>query len=554
MHTELSNNLAEALDRARAITFPCTQFQKDPVGFVKTILGRKPWKGQVRMLEAVRDHKRVVAPTGQGTGKTKCVSWISLWRYACWNDGCVCLSNFTGDQLRTQDWREIQAEFAASGICLSCREAGVTQRPCPHSQCLDGKISESPRGGLWSEDRKRFIVGITGDEPTALGGYHGVHLMVICDEFSGLKQELYDAWRGNTSGSGNKFFGPGNPLGSSGPMFEAVMIERVQQAFSWFVVNLSTEDAAATGEDWAPDPAELKALELSDDRGKENPIYMIRVLGLYPTVDELSIYQTADIIRAQNNSHYSATLGTGKLIISLDPAREEGLGDQAVFGITRGKKVFEFLKGRGWSYDEYLEFLCDLYFKHRIADGEPAIFACDADGPGQSVIRRVEDYLHSTRLPESQKARLEVIPVYLGQKANENLKYDLIGDEAHAYLANWLRHGGAFPVDPKLEQEMSYSKWTPVRRKVNEREVEVLSATRKDGPNGYRKLIHRSPDTLDSLRIMAACSFHQGVLAVPDPVSPAAKQDAESLEDFRPVDESQAFDEYLRALGRGEFR
>lgn len=560
---DLALDLADAVDKVRDLTFPCTQYQQDPVGFIRRVCGGDPWEivaphwetgvstrmGQIVIAESVRDHKWTVVHTGHKIGKTRLIAWLCLWWYCSYPDGHVMLANFTGKQLEDQDWYEIKQAHRESGICLDCRRAGVDVRPCPHSQVIDGHTKETSQGGLTSADGARFVRGATAREATGVGGYSGAHLLVIIDEFSGMSQELYDGWISNTSSRGSRFLGVGNPIGQEGPMFDAVMVDRVRKNFN--VINISSEEAAKTGIEGLADAGHIARVRDQDERGVDSPFFMIRVRGLYPTKDEQSTYQMGDIIRAQEETLFKDTEAEGRLVISLDPARPEGAGDKFVFAATRGKKVFEFKKGRGWTEDDCLEIFLEMARRLRIAPNELVICAIDADGPGSTIVRRFADYQDSKRVPEHQKVRFDLVPVYFGQQSVKLFDYDLVKDEAHAHLALWLRHGGVFPVDHELEQEMQLTKWYPVRRYRNDRELEVMSATRKDGPTGYRKMIHRSPDTLDSLLVMAYASFMRDVLAAPETRSPEAKADEETACSAPVPDERQAFQNYMRALRAG---
>lgn len=551
-------SLLKELSKVRSITFPCVQFQGDPVGFVQTILGEDPWtvegeEDQITLLLAVRDHKRVVAPSARGVGKTKAVAWLSWWRYCCWYDGRVCLSNFTGNQLRSQDWAELDRCRQGSGICLACRKAGVVERPCQHSQVIDCNWSETPTKGVWSDDKQRFIIGITGKETEALGGYHGEHLLVICDEFSGLTYELFNAWRGNITGPECRFLGPGNPLdGPGSPMYDAVNDERIKAIWNWVVVCLSAEVACKTGLPYLPAANEIEALAQEDERGKENPIYMINAQGRYPTIDEQCIYQAAQIIKAQDWENYAATPAKGALVIAIDPSGESGMGDDAVIGAIRGLKVLEKMVGRGWSLEDYLDKVIDLIVKYRENQNEVAIVGIDADGVGSKVLTRLDNYLVTKRLRPHEKVNFELVPVYFGQDAPDCLKYDQVRDEAAAHLNRWLKRGGVFQADLKLQQEMQIAKWYPVRRKRHGREIEVLSATRKDGPNGFRTIIHRSPDRWDMLRVFAYAAFMRDALVVTDERTEAAKIDEEFYElADDAIDERQAFRNYMSRIRKG---
>ena len=528
-----SKRIIATLELVRSLSFPCERYQRDPVAFCREILGVEPHFKQIELLEAIRDGKRIVAPSGGGLGKTTCVGWVVWWWVCCFEDGAVTVSNFTGNQLFTQDWFEIKKAFNGSGICLECRKAGITQRPCQHSQIIDGQIKSR---GWESDDGLRRVILVTGDVQTALGGYHSAHLLVICDEFSGLEQEMYEAWRRNVTPAGCKFFGPGNPLRSYGPMYDAVEDEKIRKMYDWRVVRFDGEELCKLGLPYLPDANELKIQAMEDPiLGRENPSYMINVRGLYPKYDQLAIYKMEDILRAQNRENYAKTLAVGKLVITLDPARPEGHGDLGVFAVTRGQKCLRFEKGRGWSEDQCLQLLLDLIVEY--SDGtEIVLVGVDADGIGASIVRRFTDYLYSTAIPEHTKARFEVIPVHFGAMAPSLLNYELVRDEAHAKLRDWQLFGGVWPVDPHLQQEMHYSRWQNVYRdRGGVLKRLLLTSTKKEGvgKETYQHLLHRSPDTLDAMLLFAFVAYMYNALATAPEMSEAAQLDANSK--IRPI-------------------
>ena len=555
-----ASRVSEMLSNIRDVEWPSNAFLEDPVGFVRTYLGDDPWgddeHGQVAMLKAFVANQLTVVPSGRDGGKTRCVAWLCIGWFTT-PQGRVCLSNFTGAQLYTQDWAEILRCLSRSGICYDCRQAGVTKRPCPHSQVIPERPSEDPVKGLWSDDRERYIVGITGKETTSLGGYHGERLAVVCDEFSGLNYGQFNAWKGNFAAAGCKFIGPGNCLdGPGSPMHDAVQDKRIQNIYGWKVVHINVEDLLPYKFPWAPSEQMIRAQQLEDDRGRDNPLYMINVRGEYPTIQEDCIYSIQDVIRAQEPEIYAAVVPSGQLIISFDPAKSSQ-GDESVLAATRGLKVLEFVKWRGTgsrpasTFDDLaLEKIIDLYRAHS-GPAEQALLAIDADGVGANIIRRVYDYLDTARIPASEKIRVEVLPVYFGHEAVQKFDYQFIGDEAHVYLAKWLRNGGVFPVDRRLEQEMQYSRWFRQSVIRNDRQLYVARATRKIGTQSYQELIHRSPDTLDALRVMAVAAYMRDILPIPETVSQEAKQDIAAIPQPPMVDESQAFNAYLTQLRRG---
>jgi len=496
-----ARSLARELMAVRTLTFPCPQYQKDPVGFIHQVIGRDPWEGQQTISLSVVNHKFTVAVTGHKVGKTAVIAWLCWWWVSIWRDGRVAIMNFTGNQLKAQDWLEIQIAHRESGICLACRKAGVEERPCPHSQILEGTPSDSPLGGWTSDDGLRYIKGVTAKQPTAAGGYSGAHLMVVVDEFSGMSYALYQGWITGASAKSARFVGLGNPIGQEGPMWDAVNKPAVRRNFN--VITISSEDAAATGIDGLADTGYLAMMAAADDRGRESPTYMARCRGLYPTAEERAIYPMALVMTAQEVTYYQSVEATGTLIVSIDPAGTTGSGDEIACAVTRGLKVLEASTARGWGYCQYVDAAVALAKRHIEYDGEQVVLAIDGDGEGAKVLTEIYNYQNSNAIPAAEKVRFLVIPVFFGAAAQRSGEYDLAGDEAHALVANWLSLGGTFPADAKLEAEMQVSQWFAVSRPRFERRVEVASATRKDGPHGYRAKLHRSPDRLDALRIMA---------------------------------------------------
>ena len=548
---------AAQLDRIRAIEFPGTDYRNDPVGFAYYILGCILWDGQVEIAEDVRDNKDTTVSTGQKIGKTVLVAILCLWWYCVWSDGYAIITNATGKQLERQDWMWVKRLFRGSGICYDCKKVGVKTRPCPHSQVIDGILLESSSGGLRSEDDQRWIIGTTAKIPDDVGGYSGEHLLVVNDEASKLAQDIYEAWLGNTGADGAKMLLLGNPLGQTGP-FRAANTSSLEEKH-WKRRVISSIRAAQwnlQAKDKIPGLMSMDRIERirdSDELGDKSPAFMVRILGEYPTIDESCIYPIDMVIEAQDEERYKDTEAEGKTVISIDPAGEELSGDAVVFCVRRGLKVLEFKSFKGLRLDDYLYIAIDLAKKWRLDPNEQILLAIDADGIGSRVVVRFQNYMDSRRTAEHEKIRFDVHPVYFGHQAVDWEVYDLTGDEAYAYVSRWLKRGGVFPENGKLQQEMQHARWWPVRKTRYDNEGERLSGTRKDGVNGWRKLIGRSPDHLDSLKVGMLAEERLGY-APEEERSPEQKQDEESAEGEEiQVSEVDAFRNTIAQLRRGNF-
>jgi hypothetical protein len=555
-----AKSLATALRGIRALTFPCIEYKNDPVGYVSTVLGEDPWHvegedSQLTMLLSVRDNRITIVPAGRGLGKTTAVAWLANW----WRDtrerGRVFITNFTGNQLRAQDWAEILRCVYRSGICWDCRQAGVKERPCPHSQCISTEdLSEIPTKGIWSEDKERFILGVTANDAQAIGGYHGEEILVICDEFSGTKQEMFDIWDRSITGPDSRFLGPGNCLdGPGSPMHDMVTDERVKKLYNANIVQLDGEVAARAGKSYLPTAKQNGILAEKDPRGRESPEYLISVRGQYSPFDADVIFAPGEIIKASDPALYKDRKPEGRLVLGIDPTGETtARHDLGVIAVMRGLVVIEWRCSYKWTFDDYLHEILDAWKMLRETEYEWPIVGVDADGVGQRLMVRLQNYLESTRIAEHLKCKFQLYPVYFGHQAVNWREYELTGDEGRELVARWLRAGGVFPHNVRLIRAMQHSRWHRVRKMREGQMLDALrSATRKENtPDAYRRVLGYSPDELDALTIglMAAEKAELGI--VPETRS----ADELSDEEMQPVvipDDKNALRNYLRAIKSG---
>lgn len=495
--------LLETLTKVRHLVFPCEDFRDDPVRFCREVLGFEPWSRQREILEAIRDQKYVAIRSGQKTGKSRIVGAAAIWWYCVWDDASVLFSNSTGKQLEGINWKEIKHLVNDAGRCAKClADDPKGPKPCQHSQVIDGELLKSARGGLHSG--KRSILGVQAKDAEGIQGFSGAHLLIIVDEASSLSAELYQAFFGNTAAAAAKMVMVSNPTRQSGPFYDAFHRNKSK----WYQIQISSLEAAHEG---VPGLASLQyCLDVlaSDERGEKAPFYQVRVLGEFPSKDSAAVYPLEDILTAQER--WETTELDGRLVIAIDPAGESGSGDEIGVVFGRGDKIQGLETGRGWNLERYRSEVMWI-IEANPGDGKPLV-ALDADGVGYEVYRTL-------RVLREENHAFDLVPIYFGHDARDWRNYATTGDEAHVALARWLRGGGAISQSwSKLEDELRFIQWVPVRKKRFNREIEVFSATRK---NDVRKELHRSPDSLDACRIWA---YAQTKRHVADPTPDAPKE------------------------------
>jgi hypothetical protein len=335
----LMHDAATRLRLTRLLVFPTTQFRDDPVGFARCVLGVDLWPGQIEILEAIRDHKRVTVRSGNKCGKTTALAIAALWYFATRTRAEVQLGNATIEQLGGQLWKEIRRLYYASGICLNCRREGFTQRPCPHSQILDGKMHNSchgESGGLRAADGRCIYGRIAVDAGGLLGFSGGDGFMIIADEASELDDKSFKALEFNASAATAKFIMNGNPFYRDSPFYETFYGEI---ASYWHPVHLSGEDACKYADQFdgliSPEQVEMAA-KLDPIRGRESDDYRIRVRGDFPDYDAELALTEQDI--SYCHARWASMGDEGPLTIAVDPGGEKAGSDPYGFSARRGAK------------------------------------------------------------------------------------------------------------------------------------------------------------------------------------------------------------------------
>ena len=171
-------------------------YSPDPVGFVRDVLGLDPWRKQVEILEAVRDHSRVTVRACHGVGKTFIAAGTGLWWLLAFPNAVVVTTAPTGRQVKELLWREIRRMHRKS------------------RQVLPGDVRET--SVKVSDDV--YALGFSTDESDRFQGFHSRHLLIIVDEASGLPESIYESIDGCLTTIGSHLLLIGNPLRIGDPV------------------------------------------------------------------------------------------------------------------------------------------------------------------------------------------------------------------------------------------------------------------------------------------------------------------------------------------------
>lgn len=566
------------------ILWPNPKYRYDPVGFARDILGVDPWSGQIKILEGVRDHKRVAVRSGHKVSKSHSAAILALWFVCCWPDARVVMSSTTARQVDAILWLEVSKLIARGGRCLECKaeyqgllDSGVHQldaderlpKPCPHSSMIlqhGDEFGRMAKTGLKTADF-RSITGFTAKQAEGVAGISGKNLLYIVDESSGVPDAIFEAIEGNRAG-GARIVLFSNPTKTDGEFYEA--FHKKKELYHCIQISSEETPNVIEGRVVIPGLAEREWVEEKKiEWGENSPQYKVRVKGEFPYGEDGRIFTIDAIVKAEKLWH--EVEAEGRLHIGFDPSGEAGTGDEMALCPRRGRKAIRIDIHRGLDQYEALLALLLLIVELR-DDGETPAVKVDAEGEvGANVLKALREYeegatrdsklreflnankghLLHTFVGGSKQIPFELVVVRSSERAIAYKKtYFRLRDRLCGVLAEWFRgdpgqdNGGAIPEDAKLSKELHVLTWEDVGKVplklVDKREI--------------RKMIGRSPDRYDALALAVwepKWLQNDEAEAPPEPPEPSSKSKRNDDDDG---DGDNSADPYSRAIdpyGRG---
>lgn len=484
----LSGELLAEICRLRAekkqIRWPSARYlgQEGVLLFAREILGLRLYGRQREMLVAVATHKQVAVRSGHRTAKSYSVAILCLWWYCTRGAARVVITAPTNKQVQEVIYREVRLLMTRSGICLECRDAGITRAPCPHSSVITGTQGRRASTGIRSGDG-REIWGFSAQKAGGAQGIAGKDLFLVIDEASEVGDDIFEAMHGNAAGSAHRLL-TGNPTRLIGEFFDIFH----NRADTWHLMHISSlESPNCTGEMNIPGLATPDwCAERAKDWGTDSGQYKVRVLGEFATITEQRPF-TPEVVAAAVMRHRVAAPLKGRLYLGLDPAgptADEGYGDSSGYAIRRGMRIVAAVTHRGLTAREVVQTAAELLKDHANRTDEIPYLVLDASGP---VGQRVADEAY-TYLRENPKAYF-VIKVYGSAAAvRDSRSYPRRRDECWATFARWVREGGAIPDNRELAEELRTFRW------IMDNQDRAKALDKKQ----FLKELGRSPDTADA--------------------------------------------------------
>ena len=335
------------------------KFRKDPTLFVTNILNADPDEWQSEVMAAVANGDRGISiRSGHGVGKTSCLSWLALWWISCHYHAKVVITAPTSAQLHD--------------ALLPEAKAWLKQSP---EGFRDMFIIRADRIELAADPERNFISARTSraEQPDALQGVHAEHVLLICDEASGVPESVYEAAGGSMSALHASMVLAGNPVRSSGYFYDTFH----KLSDRWSTFHVSCEKTPRVSKEYV-DECKLRY-------GEESNTYRVRVLGEFPKGDDdtvISMDLTENAInRDVMPTQYSPTAW------GVDVARFGS--DASALCKRKGNAVTEPI--RLWRGLDTMQLTGAIKAEYDTASEKPEEIFVDAIGLGAGVADRLRE-------------------------------------------------------------------------------------------------------------------------------------------------------------------
>lgn len=244
-------------------------WERDPVAFVQERCGEFLWSKQREVAMSVADNRRTAVHSCHETGKSFLAARIAAWWLVTHKPGeaFVVSSAPTGRQVRTILWREIGRVHAKAKL--------------PGRTNQTEWMMEMPAG---NEEIVAFGMKPDDMSPTAFQGIHAKYVLVIFDEACGIATALWDAADSLVANNFSRMLAIGNP---DDP--ETEFHEICSPGSGWNVIGIGYHDTPNFTGEKIPDELThvlIGPLWVEEKRrkwGEDNPLYISKVLGQFPT-------------------------------------------------------------------------------------------------------------------------------------------------------------------------------------------------------------------------------------------------------------------------------
>lgn len=231
------------------------RYIKQPVAFVQEILQASPDTWQIEALNALVTRGRIAIRAGHGVGKSAFEAWSILWFLFTRPFPKVVCTAPSRQQLFDILWPEISKWLERSELLKTYFEWQKTRVV----------MVQAPER-WWASAR-------TASKPENFAGIHEDHVLIVCDEASGIRDAIYEVAEGALTTMDAKLILCGNPTQLSGEFYQAFHNRR----HLYHTMKVSCLDSPRVTQDYIDN--------LKQKYGEQSQVYKVRVKGDFPDAE-----------------------------------------------------------------------------------------------------------------------------------------------------------------------------------------------------------------------------------------------------------------------------
>lgn len=324
-------------------------------------LGETPDEKQTEIMLAVaHGERRISVRSGHRVGKTTLLAWLIIWWILTrFPQKCACTAPtesqlFDGLAAETKKW--------------------ITKLTPEIQELLE---VQSDHIYLKAAKNESFVSFATSrpEKPEAIAGKHADHVLLICDEASGIHDAVYESAEGSMAGAGTRMILAGNPLRRTGLFAET--FGRLKGL--WKTFHISSLNHPRVSQDFVEG--------IRRRHGENSNVYRVRVLGELPLADDDSVIPF-ELAQSALRRDVAETM-TVKPIWGVDVAR---YGDDAsALAKRRGNTLMTpVVEKRGWNTMQVAGWVKAEYDNTPPSE-RPSEILVDVIGLGAGVVDRLQE-------------------------------------------------------------------------------------------------------------------------------------------------------------------
>lgn len=325
-------------------------FRDRPCEFHRLVLGRPPFHPkQAQIADSLVRSRVVVVPGAHSVGKSWGAGSLINWWLCTRRPSKIVITSPAYAQLISVLWGAAKAAYSKAYI-----------RPWGDSLY---------RADSAVIDPEHYAVALSTNEPERIQGHHGANVLVITDESSLIKDEI---WSAIESLGYDRLLILGNPIRSKcrfrdyyrlaregTPGFACVHLTAFDSPHACLVdeeVKASGRPAGLTSRTWIDNVRVMY--------GESSPYWKSRVLAEFPDSDELTVFPDAWLERCADESIRPKELGRSRWI-ACDPAGGTGR-DRSGILVRDEHRVLVLESSAEWGLEACADRIAELQRLYRV--------------------------------------------------------------------------------------------------------------------------------------------------------------------------------------------